>query len=233
LIATGPSKVTRILGIYVKYPDPGTVKTRLAADLGNERAAEMYRAFVSDSIVRFQTAGDRRFLCYSPATKEAEAWFEDLAGSNYELWPQPDGSLTPRLSGFFEFAHNLGAKGSVVIGSDSPTIPASFVDQAFEHLNLRDAVLGPATDGGYYLLGLRKPLPIFDTIDWSTRRVLRQTIRRLEQNQASLALLPPWYDVDTREDLDLLRGHLAALVQAGDPSIETLTHTRSVLGEFD
>lgn len=219
----------RVLGIYVKHPVPGQVKTRLAAALGVEKATELYRAFLRDLVERFRSMADRRFLCFAPRSDEAEAWFRDLAGPDYELWPQPEGTLEPRLKHFFQFAQEQGADQTVVVGSDSPTLPLGYLEKAYEHLNESDCVLGPATDGGYYLLGLRKPLPIFSSIEWSTPQVLNQTVARLEQAQASLKLLPPWYDVDTAEDWELLRGHLPALILAQDPLIKTLAHTRGIL----
>ncbi len=210
---------------------PGQVKTRLAAALGPTAAAELYGAFLADLTSRFRDAGDRRFLCYSPDTPEAAAWFKDLAGTDYELWPQPPGSLEPRLQKFFSFAQEEDADRTVVIGSDSPTLPREFVELAFERLSTTDCLLGPATDGGYYLLGLKKPLPIFHAIDWSTPNVLPQTVAHLRECRASLELLPPWYDVDTAEDLDWLRAHVQALTYAKDSVIETLAQTRSLLGQ--
>jgi glycosyltransferase A (GT-A) superfamily protein (DUF2064 family) len=90
------------------------------------------------------------------------------------------------------------------------------VEHAFELLEAADCVFGPATDGGYYLVGLRgRVWPLFENIDWSGPRVLAQTIERVAAAAARLALLPPWYDVDTSDDWQMLRGHVAALRQAG------------------
>ena len=215
----------RVLGIYVKHPLPGKVKTRLAAAMGDIAAAKLYGAFLVDVIGRFREAGDRRFLCYSPDTPESAAWFRDLAGADYELWPQPEGSLEPRLQNFFCFAQEQRADRTVVVGSDSPTLPREYVEQAFRDLSTSDCILGPATDGGYYLLGLKQPLPMFHGIEWSTPNVLRQTVSHLADCGASLKLLPAWYDVDTPEDLDWLRSHLEALAYANDPITETLART--------
>jgi rSAM/selenodomain-associated transferase 1 len=219
----------RVLGIYVKQPIPGHVKTRLAKTVGDEKAAEIYEAFLSDLIERFRHTADRRFLCYAPRGSEVETWFADLGDLDYELWPQPKGTLEPRLRNFFNFAQKQGAEKTVVLGSDSPTLPLAYVDKAFQLLNLSDCVLGPATDGGYYLLGLRKPLPIFSDIGWSSPQVLSQTIARLADIPARLRLLPPWYDVDQEEDLDLLQGHIQAMALAQDPVVNTLAHTQRAL----
>jgi rSAM/selenodomain-associated transferase 1 len=219
----------RVLGIYVKQPIAGHVKTRLAKTVGPEKAAEIYEAFLHDLIERFRHTADRRFLCYAPRGSEGETWFADLGDLDYELWPQPEGTLEPRLRNFFSFAQKQGAEKIVVLGSDSPTLPLAYVDKAFQLLNLSDCVLGPATDGGYYLLGLRKPLPIFAGIGWSSPQVLSQTVARLASIPARLRLLPPWYDVDQAEDLDLLRGHIQALALAHDPLVNSLSHTQRAL----
>ncbi len=221
----------RVLGIYVKHPLPGQVKTRLATTIGNTAAAKLYGAFLADLIDRLRDVGDRRFLCYAPDTPEAAAWFAELAGSDYELWLQPEGSLEPRLRIFFRFAQDLGAERTIVIGSDSPTLPREYVEQGFQQLSTSDCIIGPATDGGYYLLGLKKPLPIFHAIEWSTPNVLRQTVSHLADCGASLRLLAAWYDVDAPEDLNWLRDHIEALAYANDPIIETLAQTQNILGK--
>ncbi len=223
----------QVLGIYAKQPIAGQVKTRLAKAIGTEAATELYRAFLLDLAKRFCTVGDERYLCYSPNTPESRKWFQELAGEDYQLWPQPEGSLEPRLQNFFEFTFGQGATKTVVIGSDSPALPKSVSGFALGLLQSHDCVLGPATDGGYYLLGLRKLLPIFNAVDWSTPRVLDQTVAHLENCQASLFLLPPWYDVDTLADLPLLKGHLRALSHSegtGDKALAaSLSHTQQVL----
>jgi glycosyltransferase A (GT-A) superfamily protein (DUF2064 family) len=109
----------------------------------------------------------------------------------------------------------------VVVGADSPTLPTAFIEQAFDQLADKDVALGPATDGGYYLIGCaRRVPPIFSGMTWSGRTVLEETVARLGDPSIRLALLPPWYDVDTLDDWRALRGHLAALRRAGiDPGV--------------
>jgi hypothetical protein len=205
-----------ILGIFVKQPIAGSVKTRLAAHLGPELAAEISHAFVLDLSVRFRRTAHRRSLCYAPSHGESRRHFQSLAGEAYELWPQPEGGLGARMAAFFE-AHLGGPSDrAVLIGSDSPTLPADYIEQAFRSLEHADCVLGPATDGGYYLVGMRgRCWPLFEGIEWSSPRVLSQTVERVVSAEARLALLPPWYDVDTVADWEMLRGHAAALRHAG------------------
>lgn len=204
------------LGIFVKQPQAGQVKTRLGAQLGYERAANIYAAFLGDITERFLGAGDERYLCYAP--RDGAGYFESLGGKDYRLWSQPELGLGERMEGFFQERLTVADERVVIIGSDSPTLPAEYVERAFELLDDADCVLGPTADGGYYLVGMRgRPLPIFEGISWSTSSVLDETVTRIADLKADLALLPPWYDVDTPEDLRMLRGHVRALRQAQSP----------------
>jgi rSAM/selenodomain-associated transferase 1 len=206
-----------LLGLFARHPAPGLVKTRLAAALSPDAAAALYSAFTQDIVARFRHVAARRILAFTPSDIAAREHFHQLAAGDYELWPQPDGSLGERLHAFFD-AHLAAADRSVVIGSDSPTLPAEFAARALELLGERDCVLGPAADGGYYLIALRRPSPaLFEGIEWGTPRVLEQTVDRLRQAGLSLHLLPVWYDVDTPDDLAFLRGDLAAMRHAGLP----------------
>jgi rSAM/selenodomain-associated transferase 1 len=165
------------------------------------------------------TPGGRRVLAYAPA--EARPWFEAQVPASFTLELQAAGDLGQRIHAFFAGEFERGATKIVLTGSDAPTLNPATVMSAFSHLESRDVVLGPATDGGYYLIGCRRAAPsIFEGIDWSTPDVLRQTVERLHSLGLSLAILPPWYDVDTPDDLRMLSGHLRALRLAGhDPRV--------------
>ncbi|HTI50210.1 MAG TPA: TIGR04282 family arsenosugar biosynthesis glycosyltransferase, partial [Planctomycetaceae bacterium] len=205
------------LGLFVKYPAAGRVKTRLAAELGADQAAALYATFVAALTDRFRRTADARVLCYSPATDEAREYFAAIAGSEFALWPQPEADLGARMAQFFAEHLRQPEDRAVIIGSDSPTLPLAYVGQAFELLRDADCVIGPATDGGYYLIGQRGfSRPIFDGVAWSTSRVLDQTVALVRKARARLALLPPWYDVDTPDDWRMLIGHLRALQWAGE-----------------
>jgi rSAM/selenodomain-associated transferase 1 len=207
-----------ILGIFVRHPVPGVVKTRLAAELGGNRAAEIYAAFITDIVDRFREITAERRLCFCPDSPEARGHFEAVAGLDYQLWPQPDADLGTSMQRFFEVHIRGAGDRAVVIGSDSPTMPGDLVQQAFASLNEADCVLGPATDGGFYLIGMRsRTWPVFSGVEWSTPRVLDQVIGRIKELGARLALLPPWYDVDTPDDLRMLVGHLQAQATARSP----------------
>ena len=219
------------LGIFVKQPISGTVKTRLGAEIGNERSAELYAAFQLDLIHRFAGNDSQQVLAYAPATDEAKAFFKSVAVEGDVLWEQPTTSLGERMKQFFaEFVPTQGPV--VVIGSDSPTTPASLIQQAFEMLATVDVVLGPAVDGGYYLVGQSSFDPeMFDEIDWSGPNVLHQTVQKLKASEHSLGLLTPWYDIDSLEDLRFLRGHFDAIEAAGQSEIIP-QRTRQIVEEY-
>jgi rSAM/selenodomain-associated transferase 1 len=211
-----PPSGPRVLGLFAKWPAPGAVKTRLG---DAERAGRVARAFLLDTLDRLAAVDARRVLVFAPAER-SEA-FADLATGRYALVPQGEGDLGVRLRRFIAAELAAGAGATVVVGADSPTLPVEFVEQAFALLRDSDVVLGPTCDGGYYLLGCGRRLPpVFAGIDWGTPRVLSQTVAALADPSWKLALLPPWYDVDTPADWSLLGGHLAALRRAGiDPGV--------------
>lgn len=208
-----------VLGIFGKQPEAGRVKTRLAAAFGEEFAAELHEAMLFDLLEcwgsdRFLAPGGRRVLVYAP--DDAGPWFDERVPTCFALQPQADGDLGRRMREFFEGEFEDGAERVVVIGSDSPTLDPSIVISAFLCLEGRDVVLGPSTDGGYYLVGCRPPVPpIFEGIDWSTSNVLAGTIGRLRDTGLSLSVLPPWYDVDTPDDWRTMTGHVLGLKRAG------------------
>jgi rSAM/selenodomain-associated transferase 1 len=213
-----------VLALFGKQPIPGAVKTRLAAEFGPELAAEMHSAMLFDLLDlwasdRFLAPGGRRVLVYSPA--DAGPWFDQRVPEAFALQPQADGDLGDRMHSFFAGEFEEGAERIVLIGSDSPTLDPTLVISAFMCLEGRDLVLGPATDGGYYLVGCRPPVPpIFRDIAWSTPTVLADTIDRLRDTGLALAILPPWYDVDAPVDWRMMTAHLRALRRAGlDPGL--------------
>jgi rSAM/selenodomain-associated transferase 1 len=169
---------------------------------------------LDDTLSRLAAIPARRLIVYAP--DDAAAEFAALAKGNFGLVPQGGGDLGDRLARFFA-AHD-GCR-TIAVGSDSPTLPLAFLEQAFEELKKADVVLGPATDGGYYLIGCRRCTPaLFTGIEWGGSAVLRQTVERLGAH--TLALLPPWYDIDTLDDWHMLAGHVAAMRRAGlDPGI--------------
>jgi rSAM/selenodomain-associated transferase 1 len=180
-----------------------------------------------DLLNRLRTLDVERFVVFSPAI--ARPYFAELVGEQFALAPQQEGSLGHRLAAFVADRLHAGAGPVVVVGMDSPTVPLAFIRQAFAELEQADVVLGPATDGGYYLVGCARRLPpIFTDVRWSSPHVLADSVACLGDLGWRLALLPPWYDVDTMDDLEMLRGHLMALRRAGvDPEVP---RTEQLLG---
>jgi glycosyltransferase A (GT-A) superfamily protein (DUF2064 family) len=123
-----------------------------------------------------------------------------------------------------------GFRRVAMIGADTPTLPPAFLGEAFDALRSAEVALGPALDGGYYLVGLSRPCPdLFRQVSWSTPKVLAQTLRNLRRARLSLHVLPPWYDVDSPQQMQFLAAHLAALRAAGDT--RTARHTARILVE--
>ncbi len=221
--ADGPP---RVLGVFAKLPQPGKAKTRLAAETSAEWAAQVAEAFLADTLERVAQVPASRTLAFAP--RSARGYFERLAGVNFCCVPQGEGDLGRRVHRFFAGAEYNGP--AVLLGTDSPTLPLALIEQAFQALENHQVVLGPATDGGYYLVGCSRPVPgLFDHIRWSSSQVLSDTVARLADRTEKLALLPPWYDIDTLEDWWMLQGHLRALRRAGiDPGVprtELLCHS--------
>ena len=222
-----PTAPHRVLGLFAKWPAAGAVKTRLKAR-DPDWCARAARAFLLDSIDRFASVDARRVLAFAPPEREAD--FAALAGGRFDLAPQGDGDLGRRMEAFIRRQADAGATAVVLVGADSPTLPVEYVRQAFTELEWADVVLGPAADGGYYLIGCRESRPaLFGGVRWSGDWVLADTIKALADPKWRLALLPPWYDVDTPADWAMLCGHLAALRRAGvDPGA---AHTEALMGE--
>jgi rSAM/selenodomain-associated transferase 1 len=213
---TTPGGGPRVLDLFAKWPAPGAAKTRLCAGRGAEWGARVARAFLLDTVERLAEVGDRRVLAFAPPAAAAD--FAALVRGRFALAPQADGDLGRRLASFAAEQFAAGAGSLVLVGADSPTLPVEYVERAFAELRGADVVLGPATDGGYYLIGFgRRVPPVFDGIAWGTSRALADTVARLD-GAWRLALLPPWYDVDTPDDWAMLCGHLAALRRAGTDS---------------
>src|SRR5262249_7273092 len=160
-----PPSAEQVLGVFAKEPRPGEVKTRLAQETSPSFATKVARACLDDTLDRLAAVPSCRFLVYAPAS--ARGFFAEAAADRFELRPQADGDLGRRMEAFFR--ERLASEGArvVVVGADSPTMPVDFVLQAFELLGTNDVVLGPATDGGYYLLGCAERVPpIFSEIAW-------------------------------------------------------------------
>lgn len=202
----------RHLALFAKHWRPGQAKTRLAAEVGLERAAQIYRACLETTLQRLAAFGDRREVVFTP--DDAAADFRQLAPATWHLTPQGDGDLGQRLAAHLQDAIQRGASGVVILGADSPTIPTQFIHAAWEELERQPVVLGPAEDGGYYLLAARMTeLPIFADLPWGTSGVFDETVRRLSAAKIGCHCLPRWYDVDDGPGLARLQAELRQFPQ--------------------
>jgi len=208
------------LVLFAKAPRLGQVKTRLLSVLSPLRVRSLYIAFLRDSVATARrVSGVHRFaIAFAPA--DGERLLRQELGRMARGWsflPQRGGDLGERMRRAFVENFQQGAKRIVILGADSPTLPARLVENAFAALQTADVVLGPSTDGGFYLIGVRRlkaegRMSFLERgIEWSTERVLEQTIAAARRAKLKLHLLDPWYDVDDAASLRFLRTHLCAL----------------------
>lgn len=202
-------------GMFAKHWTPGRVKTRLAASIGIEAAADVYQAFVKTLLQNLNKCGDTREVSIVPF-EESRGAFAELAAGRWRITPQSSGDLGEKMRCYFDSAFAAGARRVVLIGSDSPLLSRADIHAAFERLKTSDVVLGPTNDGGYYLVGATKTTPpIFDEIEWSTPTVWEQTLANLTAAGVTHAKLPTRIDVDELSDLHQLH---TAMSDAGQTS---------------
>lgn len=195
--------------VFAKEPRPGAVKTRLGRALGDEAAAKLYAAFLDDTLAVCRTVDAELCVSYTPAS--AAGWFGALA-PDAVLMPQPEGDLGTRLNAAVESAFLIGATGVVVVGSDLPQLETADLERALRAVEMNRAAVGPTRDGGYWLLGLPRPAPeVFSGVDWSTQRVLGQTLDRLAAEEFEVMRLTTRFDVDDAADLERLKAMLEKL----------------------
>ena len=196
------------LGMFAKFWAPGKVKTRLAATIGEEQAAAVYRAMLNYLVESLSTVGNQRTIAFTPWDTLPQ--FSKVTPSVMESWkmiPQSDGPLGNRMTHFFEclFAgetEDSSGRNIILIGSDCPTITPALLTEAFERLQTHDVVLGPTPDGGYYLVGMAGQYrDVFSGITYSTQSVLQQTTDKMQNDQIKYALLEPREDIDEFQNL--------------------------------
>jgi uncharacterized protein len=196
--------------IMAKAPQAGEVKTRLCPPLSPQAAMTLYQAFLRDKIAQVESLeAASPTIAYTPA--EGRSVFAALA-PGFTLIAQQGADLGERLANAFAQCFAAGHAGVIAIDSDTPTLPTDFLQQAIALLSMPkvDVVIGPSDDGGYYLIGLRAlHHELFENMAWSTAMVAPETVRRATAKGLQVAWLPPWFDVDTPEDLERLQSTLA------------------------
>jgi rSAM/selenodomain-associated transferase 1 len=191
--------------MFVRFPGQGQVKSRLAKDLGEEAATNLYRCFVEDLLERFSKESYRLRIAFYPAEKERE--MREMLGDEFSYIPQTGEDLGERMKLSFLRCFSEGARSVVLIGSDIPDLPVRIVDEAFRALGKYEAVIGPSVDGGYYLLGFRHDTlngDVFVGHPWGAETVFHETMNILHMAGALVHVLPVWWDIDKREDIAAL-----------------------------
>jgi len=196
------------LVIFTRFPTPGETKSRLIPALGATAAAELQRQLTEHTLATVEAPGDDRDYAieirYAGATRHAmRTWL----GDRHRFRRQRDGDLGARMGDAFTSAFQHDSERCVIIGIDCPALGLHHLREAFHALRTSDLVLGPATDGGYYLIGLTanratSAIPaLFEDMEWGTELVLDRTRDRAMRQELSVALLEPLHDIDRPEDL--------------------------------
>ena len=189
--------------LFTRYPEAGKVKTRLIPVLGREETAKLHRDMVEHTLDRLKKFKSFRSVevevCFEGG--EQDLW-ESWLGKGIEYFPQKNGGLGERMEEAFRRAFSQGRERAILIGTDIPGIASGLLEEALEGLKVYDVVIGPALDGGYYLIGLSKICPeIFKDIPWSTDEVFARTLEIVKDASLSVLPLQPLADVDRPEDL--------------------------------
>jgi uncharacterized protein len=198
--------------IFARAPVAHRVKTRLTPPLDPQAAATVYEACLRDVITAAARERGRLELWYAEEPEAAQYFAAEFPHVMRQA--QSGADLGERLTDAFARSFDDGAARVVIIGSDAPTLPETFYGAAFDHLRDAAAVLGPAVDGGYYLVGLAveawpQAMHLFHDVPWSTRDVLATTVARAADAGLDMRVLPGWYDIDTMDDLLRARADLA------------------------
>jgi len=211
---TAPSTNTTAILVFARYPEPGRAKTRLIPALGPQGAIDLYRQLTELTLAQVKAWGQDQSV-------DVTVWFAGQAVAPMVRWlgddltyrQQPSGDLGDRMGTAFQAAFDQGYQQAIAIGTDCPWLDRAILAQAAQALASHDLVLGPANDGGYYLIGLRQYYPqLFQNIPWSTAEVLARTVAIAQALGLTMAYLPTLTDIDTPEDLAFWQSHRQALV---------------------
>ncbi len=188
----------RVLIIFMKNPELGKVKSRLAKDIGEEKALKVYNDLLDKCRIECIQVDAERQLHYHLRIDEEDEW----NSADFAKFLQVKGELGEKMSSAIGRAISEEEASVVLIGSDCYDLDHNTITTAFEALNFSDLVLGPANDGGYYLIGMNQNHnTLFENIDWSTDRVLEQTVQQAERLNLSYFILEELIDLDTFDDL--------------------------------
>jgi len=189
-----------------KAPIAGTVKTRLLPYLSAEDAAELARSLLLDQLSHLRAIETADlYVAFTPL--QEEALMKQLVPAPFQLFSQSEGDLGVRMQNVFTHLFSKGHQAIVLIGADLMPVPLEYFAQAYDYLDAPEprVVLGPSRDGGYYLVGLNRPMPaMFENMAWSHDQVFIQTVTKLADLGIETRQLPVWFDIDTPDDLQAL-----------------------------
>lgn len=195
------TKSENLLIIFMKFPRPGAVKTRLQPEISPDGSYRLFRAMCEDLVANLSDSEqfDLQIHFWPP---ESASQMRDWLGEHLAFVPQISGNLGEKMNGAIANSLAAGYRKAAIIGSDLPTLNATRINLAFEKLDSSDVVFGPTNDGGYYLVGMRQPLSaLFENIPWSTDSVFAKTMEVANSNHIPVALLPQESDIDTIEEV--------------------------------
>ncbi len=188
----------KALIIFLKYPELGRSKTRLAATIGNENALKVYIELLSHTNLISRELNCDKYMFYDKVTANKMPWGDDIYHTAYQL----ESDLGGRMQNAFERLFDRGYEQLVIIGSDCYELTQEIIEEAFNKLKTNKVVVGPAKDGGYYLLGLSQLIPqLFSDVAWSTDEVFSSTVKILKSLNLSYDTTPVLSDIDTEDDL--------------------------------
>ncbi len=191
-----------------KVPEAGKVKTRLQPKLSPEQSARISTAFLQDAENKAYTITENLFIAVSPFVEKSR--LDTILQHNPTLIEQKGENLGEKMLNALKFVFEKGTDAILMIGTDSPTFPTDYLEQAFEFLEIEtDVVLGKTTDGGFYLIGLRKmDERIFENVEWSSTDTFEQVWQNIMDLGLHLREVPSWYDIDEPRDLEKLGNEL-------------------------
>jgi uncharacterized protein len=193
---------TNCLIIFTRYPEPGKTKTRLIPALGEEKAAQLHRRMAEHTILQARSLSCAIEVWYVGGSEEL---IQDWLGRDLCYRKQPAGDLGDRMCGAFRSAFEQGYQSVMIVGTDCPELTTDFMAQGFASLRNQVVTIGPAIDGGYYLIGLQRLVPeLFQKINWSTAMVFAETLAIADKLQLPTYLLPSLHDIDLPDDLQYL-----------------------------
>jgi len=190
----------------VKNPERGKVKSRLATTIGDDSAVSVYKNIVDRMLSTLKQGTFPLYICFSP--KNAQKPVKNWLGREYRYIPQNGKDLGERMRNGFIDGFAMGHKRVVLMGSDIPDLPMKYIVEAFKSLKAMDAVIGPAYDGGYYLIGFKDKTfspQVFEGIAWETKNVFDETMKKLKRFRRTVHTLPYQRDIDTVDDLKHLK----------------------------